>query len=66
LLDTLRDALATLGERRVAVCNELTKLYENTWRGSLSGAIARLEEDEPRGEYVIVIGGVEEQADERT
>ena len=64
LLGTLRDALVALGDRRVAVCNELTKLYENTWRGPLSGAIAHLEEGEPRrtqrGEYVIVIGGVEE------
>jgi 16S rRNA (cytidine1402-2'-O)-methyltransferase len=61
LLDTLRDARAALGERRVAVCNELTKLYEGTWRGSLGEAIAHFERDEPRGEYVIVIGGVEEQ-----
>jgi 16S rRNA (cytidine1402-2'-O)-methyltransferase len=60
LLATLRDAHAALGERRVAVCNELTKLYENTWRGPLSEAIAYLEGIEPRGEYVIVIGGWEE------
>ena len=60
LLATLRDARAALGERRVAVCNELTKLYENTWRGPLSEAIAHLEDRAPRGEYVIVIGGFEE------
>ena len=63
LLATLRDARAALGERRVAVCNELTKLYENTWRGSLSGAIAALEDHAPRGEYVIVIGGYKGQSD---
>lgn len=64
LLATLRDARAALGERRVAVCNELTKLYENTWRGPLGEAIAYLENHAPRGEYVIVLGGYEEQRDE--
>ncbi len=57
LLDTLRDARAVLGERRVAVGCELTKLYEEVWRGEISGAIAHLEAEEPRGEYVIVIAG---------
>jgi 16S rRNA (cytidine1402-2'-O)-methyltransferase len=56
LLDTLRDARAVLGERLVAVGCELTKLYEEMWRGELSGAIAYLEAEEPRGEYVVVIG----------
>jgi 16S rRNA (cytidine1402-2'-O)-methyltransferase len=56
LLDTLRDARAVLGERSVAVGCELTKLYEEMWRGELSGAIARLEAETPRGEYVVVIG----------
>jgi 16S rRNA (cytidine1402-2'-O)-methyltransferase len=64
LLATLRDAHAALGERAVAVCNELTKLYESTWRGRLSEAIAYLEKDGPRGEYVIVIGGCEELSDD--
>ena len=65
LLATLCDARAVLGERRVAVCNELTKLYERTWRGSLSEAVVHVERDKPRGEYVVVIGGAEEQGDER-
>jgi 16S rRNA (cytidine1402-2'-O)-methyltransferase len=58
LLDTLRDALALLGERQVAVACELTKLYEAVWRGEISGAITYLEANEPRGEYVVVIDGV--------
>jgi len=57
LLAMLRDARAALGERRVALANELTKLYEQTWRGSLSAAIEYLEASPPRGEYVVVIGG---------
>jgi 16S rRNA (cytidine1402-2'-O)-methyltransferase len=57
LLVMLRDARAALGERQVALANELTKLYEKTWRGSLSAAIEHLEESPPRGEYVVVVGG---------
>jgi len=60
LIDMLRDARAVLGDRQVTLCNELTKLYEEVWRGSLEEAIARLEAEPPRGEYVVVIGGAEE------
>ncbi len=52
---TLADALTALGERRVAVCRELTKLYEEIWRGTISEALAHL--TEPRGEFTLVIEG---------
>lgn len=52
---TLADALAVLGDRQIAVCRELTKLHEEIWRGSLSGAIAHYVE--PRGEFTLVIQG---------
>ena len=51
---------AVLGERQVVVTCELTKMFEETWRGPLCDAIARLEGKAPRGEYVLVISGVEE------
>ncbi|HVL03238.1 MAG TPA: 16S rRNA (cytidine(1402)-2'-O)-methyltransferase [Acidimicrobiales bacterium] len=54
-LTALADVLG--GERRVALCRELTKLYEETWRGSLGGAVHRVAEHQPRGEYVIVVEG---------
>jgi len=60
---TLHDALAELGPRRVAIANELTKLYEEVWRGDLRGAAAQFVE-KPRGEYVVVIDGGEEAQDE--
>ncbi|VAW32312.1 16S rRNA (cytidine(1402)-2'-O)-methyltransferase [hydrothermal vent metagenome] len=53
----LADALVVYGDRQTAVCNELTKLYESVHRGSLSELIAHFEDEEPRGEYVIVISG---------
>ena len=52
---TLADALAALGDRRIAVCRELTKLYEEIWRGKISSAIAHFEH--PRGEFTLVIEG---------
>lgn len=53
----LADALAVYGDRPAAVANELTKLFESVKRGSLSELLALAEEEEPRGEYVVVIGG---------
>ena len=52
---TLADALTALGDRRIAVCRELTKLYEEIWRGSIAGAIEHFAE--PRGEFTLVIEG---------
>jgi 16S rRNA (cytidine1402-2'-O)-methyltransferase len=55
LLGTLEDAVGTLGDRRVAVCRELTKLYEEIFRGTLCEAIAHF--SQPRGEFTLVIAG---------
>lgn len=57
LREFLVDALAILGDRPAALANELTKLFEAVRRGTLSELIAHLDESEPRGEYVVVIGG---------
>ena len=53
---TLRDILAVLGEREMSVCRELTKLYEEVFRGTASEALAHF--SEPRGEFFLVIRGV--------
>ncbi len=57
LRDFLTDALTVYGDRPAALANELTKLFESVRRGSLSELLAHLDEKEPRGEYVVVIGG---------
>lgn len=54
---TLKDMLQTLGERKIALCRELTKLYEEVERTTLSQAVAKFERDSPRGEYVLVLEG---------
>jgi 16S rRNA (cytidine1402-2'-O)-methyltransferase len=51
----LDDIIATLGDRRLAVCRELTKLHEEVFRGTVSEA--RQYFAEPRGEFTLVIEG---------
>lgn len=55
LQDTLQDALHVLGDRPVAICRELTKLYEEVFRGTLKEALEYF--TDPRGEFTLVIAG---------
>ena len=57
LVKTLAELLAFLGDRRVSICKELTKVHESVLRTTLSGAAAHFEKEEPRGEYVLVVEG---------
>lgn len=59
LLATLADLRAVLGERRVAVARELTKLHEEIWRGPAGEAIAYYEANAPRGEITLVVAGAD-------
>ena len=52
---TFADLLAALGDRRIAVCREMTKLFEEVFRGTISEAISHFKE--PRGEFTLVIEG---------
>ncbi|HET92222.1 MAG TPA: 16S rRNA (cytidine(1402)-2'-O)-methyltransferase [Chloroflexi bacterium] len=61
LRKSLADVETVLGDRPVAVCRELTKLYEEVWRGTVSGARAYFDEVKPRGEFTLVIGGAPEE-----
>jgi 16S rRNA (cytidine1402-2'-O)-methyltransferase len=53
----LQDAIEVLGDRQAALANELTKLYEEVQRGTLSELLALFDDGEPRGEYTVVIAG---------
>ncbi|MCC6299323.1 MAG: 16S rRNA (cytidine(1402)-2'-O)-methyltransferase [Anaerolineales bacterium] len=57
VLDSLADLLSTLGDRRVCVAREMTKLFEEYWRGTLSGAIEHFKSQEARGEFTLVVEG---------
>ena len=55
VLATLKDMLLVLGDRRIAVCRELTKIHEEVFRGRISQTIEHF--TEPRGEFTLVIEG---------
>ena len=56
ILDTLNDMLSILGDRKVCLCRELTKLHEEFIRGTLSELVT-LDESTLRGEMVLVVDG---------
>ena len=57
IADSLEDILSVLGDRRICVAREMTKMYEEYWRGQVSGAIEHFKSKEPRGEFTLVIEG---------
>lgn len=57
LVKCLQDILSSLGDRKVAVARELTKIYEEVARGQASEMIKRFEAKAPKGEVVILIEG---------
>jgi len=61
LLQTLKDLRDALGNRRAAIARELTKKFEEVWRTTLDEAVARYENEPPKGEFVIILEGADER-----
>lgn len=62
LVDALADLASILGEERaIAICREMTKQFEETWRGTIGQARARFAAERPRGEFTLVIAGAAPQ-----
>ncbi len=57
----LQDLRVILGDRRVALARELTKKFEDVFRGTLSEALAHLRTHPPRGEFTIVVEGATQE-----
>lgn len=57
LLKTLQTIHSELGDRPIAIVREATKMFEETFRGSVGKAIDHFRENKPRGEIVIILGG---------
>lgn len=57
LIKTLTELYEVLGDRKISLCKELTKRHENVFATTIKEALAFYEENEPRGEYVLVIEG---------
>jgi 16S rRNA (cytidine1402-2'-O)-methyltransferase len=61
LVAFLEDALAVYGDRRAAVANDLTKMFETMYRGRIAELIERFKTEPIRGEYVVVIEGLNDK-----
>ena len=61
LVRTLKELQETMGNRKVTLCRELTKKFETILPTTLEDALTLYEQEEPRGEYVLVIEGKSRQ-----
>ena len=61
LLATLEQLYRTLGDRRITLCRELTKLHETVRLMTLSEALSYYSDTSPKGEYVLVLEGISRQ-----
>ena len=59
---TLQELYETLGERRITLCRELTKKFETVFSTTLEEALTYYNENEPKGEYVLVLEGLNRQS----
>ncbi|MFA5523200.1 MAG: 16S rRNA (cytidine(1402)-2'-O)-methyltransferase [Tissierellales bacterium] len=55
----LEDMLDIFGERDIAVCRELTKKFEEIFRGSIGQSIEKFAQKDPKGEFVIIVKGTD-------
>lgn len=62
LKEFLKDAIEVLGDRRAAVANDLTKRYETIYRGTLTELLEELHDAKLKGEYTVVIAGINNKA----
>ena len=60
LQGTLEDMLKFLGDRKISLCRELTKMHEEVIRTTLSQAVEMYREVKPKGEFVLVVEGANE------
>ena len=57
IVESLEDILSTLGDRQICVAREMTKMFEEYWRGSVSDALEYFKSQPARGEFTLVIEG---------
>src|SRR5919106_1161234 len=57
VVEALEDMLSILGDRRICVAREMTKMFEEYWRGNVSGALEHFKAQPARGEFTLVVEG---------
>jgi 16S rRNA (cytidine1402-2'-O)-methyltransferase len=64
VINSMEDMLQVLGNRNIAVCREITKHYEEIFRGSIEAALIRFNQGDIKGEFVIIVEGNKSVAEE--
>ena len=62
LKSTLADLLSALGDRPIALVREITKIHEEVIRTTLSAAVEKYAQEDPRCEFVLIVGGATPEA----
>jgi len=65
IIEALEDILSVLGDRRICAAREMTKMFEEYWRGTVSGAVEYFKSQPARGEFTLVIAGKEKITNEK-
>jgi 16S rRNA (cytidine1402-2'-O)-methyltransferase len=65
IVEALEDILLILGDRRVCVAREMTKMFEEYWRGMVSEAVQYFKSRPPRGEFTLVLEGHKEDGTQK-
>jgi 16S rRNA (cytidine1402-2'-O)-methyltransferase len=65
VVESLEDLLSVLGDRRICVAREMTKMYEEYWRGNISGAVEYFKSQPARGEFTLVVEGKPKDENEK-
>ena len=65
IVEALEDLLSLLGDRRACIAREMTKMFEEYWRGPLSGAVEYFKSQPARGEFTLVIEGKTQNENEK-
>jgi len=65
IVEALEDLFSILGDRRICVAREMTKMFEEYWRGTVGGAVEYFKSQPARGEYTLVVEGKPKDKNEK-
>jgi len=65
IVESLEDLFSVLGDRRICVAREMTKMFEEYWRGSIRGAVEYFKSQPARGEFTLVVEGKQKDVNEK-
>ncbi len=61
LLKSLADMLEIFGDREIVIANDISKMFEEIFRGTIQQAIEKYTKNNPKGEFTIVVRGIKER-----